>query len=243
MEVDPGFAGIGHGRGYDTRLMTDPRPDWTAIDTVCLDLDGTLLDLSYDNYIWTKLVPQRYAARKSLSLEAAYADLAPRFKAREGTLEWYCIDFWSQELGLDIVALHHEARARVGWLPGAQRFLQQVRAAGKRLILLTNSHPKTLAIKHEYTRVVDYLDEAASSAEFAAPKENPLFWERAQARFGFDPARSLFADDSRTVLHAAHAAGMAWVYGVCRPDSDGTAHAHEEFQRIDSVLELTAGIG
>ncbi|MCB1623480.1 MAG: GMP/IMP nucleotidase [Pseudomonadales bacterium] len=222
--------------------MPDPRPDWHAIDTVCLDLDGTLLDLSYDNYIWTKLVPQRYAARKALSLEAAYADLAPRFKAREGTLEWYCIEFWSRELGLDIVALHHEAKARVGWLPGAQQFLKRLRAADKRVVLLTNSHPTTLAIKHGYTGVLDLLDDAASSAEFDAPKEQPLFWERAQQRFGFDPARSLFADDSRPVLHAAHAAGIRWVYGVCRPDSDGTAHAHDEFQRIDSVAELAYNI-
>lgn len=229
--------------------VQDSRPDlatpldWSAIDTVCLDLDGTLLDLAYDNHIWTRLVPRRYAARRALSLEAAYAELAPRFKSREGTLEWYCIDFWSRELDLDIVGLHHEARALVGWLPGAQRFLKLVRGAGKRLVLLTNSHPKTLAIKHDYTRVLDHLHEAASSAEFDAPKEQPLFWRRAQARFAFDPARTLFADDSLPVLRAARAAGIRWVIGVGRPDSTAAARVHAEFTCVEAVAELGATLG
>ncbi|KEP73664.1 nucleotidase, partial [Microbacterium sp. SUBG005] len=31
--------------------------DWQAVDTVLLDMDGTLLDLAFDNYFWQKLVP------------------------------------------------------------------------------------------------------------------------------------------------------------------------------------------
>ena len=79
---------------------------------------------------------------------------------------------------------------------------------------------------------------AYTSHEFGAPKENPNFWQAVQARVGFDPARSLFVDDSRAVLHAAIAAGIAQVFGVRRPDSSREPHAHEEFQAIDAVIDL-----
>ncbi len=216
-------------------------PDWAAIDTVCLDLDGTLLDLAYDNFIWRHLVPQRYAAANSMTLDGAYRELKPRFAAREGTLDWYCIDFWSRELGLDIVALHHEARELVGWLPGAVEFLAVLRAHGKRLVLLTNSHPKTLAVKHEYTRVLDHLHAAKSSHELGAPKEAAEFWTRAVADFDIDPSRTMFVDDSVPVLRAARAAGIRWIYAVRRPDSTQEARQHEEFLSVDAVAELTPG--
>jgi 5'-nucleotidase len=216
----------------------DQWPKWSSIDTVCLDLDGTLLDLAYDNFIWRHLLPQRYAAQRGLSLADAYRELAPRFAAREGTLEWYSVEFWSQELGVDVVALHHEAREKVGWLPGVPEFLQNMRRRGKRLLLLTNSHPATLAVKHDYTRVLDHLDGAVSSYDMGAPTEHSDFWNRAREQLKFDPARALFADDSVPVLRAAQRAGMRWIYAVRRPDSSAEARAHEEFLSVDGVAEL-----
>src|SRR4051812_26491353 len=129
------------GGPYDTRRMSPasaPAPDWAAIDTVCLDLDGTLLDQAYDNHIWRDLVPQRFALARSMEMHAAYAEIQRRFAERSGTLDWYCIEYWSRSLGVDIGALHREVRSHVAWLPGAREFLQRMRAAGKRLLLLTN---------------------------------------------------------------------------------------------------------
>jgi putative hydrolase of the HAD superfamily len=176
-------------------LPIDQRPDWAAIDTVLLDLDGTLLDQAYDNHIWHDLIPERFAAVRGMALPDAHAEIARLFAGRSGTLHWYDIAYWSRTLGIDVGELHREVRAQVAWLPGAREFLQRVRAMSKRLVLLTNSHPVALAVKHAQTGVLDHLDAAASSQEFGAPKEQAAFWTRAQARFGFDPARSLFADD------------------------------------------------
>ena len=46
-------------------------PSWNEIDTVLLDMDGTLLDLRFDNYFWLEVVPERYAQRHALSLDVA----------------------------------------------------------------------------------------------------------------------------------------------------------------------------
>lgn len=219
-------------------LPIDQRPDWAAIDTVLLDLDGTLLDQAYDNHIWRDLIPRRFAERRGLDLPAAHAEISRLFAGRSGTLDWYDIAYWSRTLDVDVGALHREARAQVAWLPGAREFLERVRAMSKRLLLLTNSHPVALAVKHEQTGVLGHLDDAASSQEFGAPKEQSAFWTRAQARFGYDPRRALFADDHTKMLAAARAAGVRWVYGVRHWDSKSPKREHVDVPAVDRVLDL-----
>ncbi len=218
-----------------------PRPDWPAIDTVCLDLDGTLLDQAYDNHIWRDLVPHRYALAKGMDLHAAYAEISRRFEERSGTLDWYCIEYWTRVLGVDIGALHREVRSHVDWLPGARDFLARMRESGKRLLLLTNSHPIALAVKHEQTGVLDFMDGAVSSHEFGAPKEDPRFWRAAIERFGFDPTRSLFADDNSRMLEAASRAGIRWVYGIRHWDTKGSHREHPDHAAVDGLWELVPG--
>src|SRR5512137_535065 len=103
--------------------LPEPLPDWTRIDTVCLDMDGTVLDLRFDNLFWLEALPQRWAQARGLSMPEAIAQLKPRFEAKRGTLEWYCIDHWSEELEFDIAALKHELREEIRYLPGAIDFL------------------------------------------------------------------------------------------------------------------------
>ena len=67
----------------------------------------------------------------------------------------------------------------IRWLPGAREFLGRVRALGKRLVLVTNAHPTTLAIKDARTQVISHFDAGFSSHSFGAPKEHVRFWQRA----------------------------------------------------------------
>jgi putative hydrolase of the HAD superfamily len=212
--------------------------DLSRIDTVLLDLDGTLLDLAYDNYIWLERIPREWARLRAVTHEAALQALAPRFKAVEGTLDWYDIEYWSRELGIDIAAVHREEHARIAWLPGARQLLSNLRALGKRLVLLTNAHPVTLGIKDEFTAVRGYFDAAWSSRSFGAPKEDPRFWQGVRAVEPFDAARSLFVDDSPPVLQAAREAGIANVIAVRRPDTTRALRAHHGFPAVDHIAEL-----
>ena len=95
---------------------------WAQIQTVLLDLDGTLLDLAFDNHFWRTHVPQAWGGARSLSLEQARAELGPRFRAREGTLQWYCIDYWSRELELDIAELKRSEGSRNSLVARGTRF-------------------------------------------------------------------------------------------------------------------------
>ena len=212
--------------------------DWERIETVLLDLDGTLLDLAFDNFFWRTRVPQAWAQARNLSPEQASQQLQPRFRAREGTLEWYCVDYWSRELELDIAALKHVDAHQIRWLPGAREFLGRVRALGKRLVLVTNAHPTTLAIKDSRTQVISHFDAGFSSHAFGAPKEQAQFWRELAKVERFDPQRSLFVDDSLPVLRAAREAGIGLIYAVQRPDSSSPARLQSEFPAVDAVADL-----
>ena len=78
-----------------------------------------MLDLHYDNYFWNEFVPARYARNDGVSMTDAKTRLSPRMLAVQGTLEGYCVDFWSRELDLDILALKTELRHLIKLRPGA----------------------------------------------------------------------------------------------------------------------------
>ena len=148
-----------------------PPPDlnWARIDTVCLDMDGTVLDLRFDNLFWLEALPRRWAKVHGVGEEEALMTLKSRFDARRGTLEWYCIDHWSEELGVDIAALKVEMSDWIEFLPGAVDFLDAVRLTGRRLLLTTNAHPISLEIKKRNVNLSEHFDELDSSHEFGDP--------------------------------------------------------------------------
>ena len=213
-------------------------PRWEEIDTVLLDMDGTLLDLRFDNYFWLEILPERYAQRHELSLEAARTTLAPLFVAKQGTLDWYCIDFWSRELSLDIAMLKREACAEVRFLPGAERFLQTLHERGRDPVLVTNAHRGVLDIKTAQTGLARYFRHIVSSHDFGAPKEHPEFWSQLQAQLAFDPQRCLFVDDSLPVLKAARTHGIGQIFAITRPDSTQHARQIADFPSVERVQEL-----
>ena len=61
--------------------------NWNVIDTVLLDMDGTLLDLHFDNHFWMEHLPRVYAEKQQITLEASFTQLSDRFHSGRGTLE------------------------------------------------------------------------------------------------------------------------------------------------------------
>jgi putative hydrolase of the HAD superfamily len=211
---------------------------WTDVDTVLLDMDGTLLDLRFDNYFWLEVIPERFAQRHALSVAEASAVLGPRFAAKQGTLDWYCTDFWSRELELDIAALKHEVRGQVRFLPGAEGFLRALHASSLRAVLVTNAHHDALRIKAQVTGLLQYLDLAVSSHQYGVPKEHPEFWLKLQADLDLDPARTLFVDDSLPVLRAARHHGIGHIVAIAHPDSTLARREIAEFACVAAISEL-----
>ncbi len=216
----------------------DTAIDWSKIDTVLLDMDGTLLDLRFDNWFWMELIPRHYAAANGMGAREAWEIIEPKFGAVRGTIEWYCIDHWSRELNLDIATLKRTTQGQVGYLPGAEGFLRQLKQRGKRLVLVTNAHPTTLAFKDLEVGVKAYFDACYSTHTFRVPKENAAFWPLFHAIEPFDAERTLFVDDSLPVLHAAQNFGIGWVRAIRQPDSGRPAQDTGRYAAVDRIADL-----
>ena len=211
---------------------------WPAIDTVLLDMDGTLLDLHFDNHFWLEHLPQRYAELHGISRQQADAELLPLFHQHAGQLNWYCTDFWSRELNLSVRELKREVAHLIALRPDADTFLAAIRAAGKRVVLITNAHRDSLSLKLERIELAPYFDRLISSHDYGFPKEDQQFWSALHADFAFEPARALFIDDSLPILRSARTFGIAHLLAVRQPDSRQPAKDSQEFAAVEDYREL-----
>ena len=211
---------------------------WGDIDTVLLDMDGTLLDLHYDNHFWLEHLPQRYAELHGISRAMADLELTPLFERNAGQLQWYCLDFWSTELKIPVRELKLETANLIALRPDADTFLAAIRQAGKRVIMITNAHRDSLSLKMERIELAPYFERLISSHDYGFPKESPAFWDALQADIGFDPQRSLFIDDTLPILRSARDFGVAHLLAVKQPDSKKGPKDTEEFAALGDYRDL-----
>lgn len=212
--------------------------DWSRVDHVLLDMDGTVLDLAFDNHFWGEVVPQAYAESLGVPVDGARAVLDPHFEALRGTLAWYSLAHWSALTGLDLVSLKRGHRDRIAPIPGADDFLRALQRSGRRPWLVTNADPSVLDIKMLHTGIEDRFEHLISSHALGAPKEEAVFWERLRERYPHQPARTLFVDDSPPVLAAARAAGIGQVVGIRWPDSGRPPRDVPGVPSVDRLGEL-----
>ncbi|HNA30772.1 MAG TPA: GMP/IMP nucleotidase [Thiobacillaceae bacterium] len=215
---------------------------WAGIDTVLLDMDGTLLDLHYDNHFWQVYVPEKFAEHHGLAPDEAHAECFRRYNAMAGTLQWYCVDYWTEQLELDIVQLKEELAHLIAVHPDVTEFLAALKTAGKRVVLVTNAHRKSLNLKMERTGLAIHFDALHVSHEYGLAKEEPAFWGALRAAEPFDPARTLLVDDSLPVLRSARSYGIAHLCAVWRPDTrlpDKDVGEFAAIRRFSDILPET----
>ncbi len=212
--------------------------DWKQIKTVLLDMDGTLLDLHFDNYFWQEYLPPRYAEIKRIDPEQAKLSISQQTRSVAGSLEWYSTDYWSRTLEVDIVRLKQEIAHKVAIRPYSEDFLDALRNAGKDVVMVTNAHHDSLELKMAETGIANKFDRLITVHEFALPKENPDCWLEVHRRHPFESARTLLIDDNLTALQSALDFGIEQVLAIHQPDSKAPAMDVMHFLAIHSFLEI-----
>ncbi|HIG64143.1 MAG TPA: GMP/IMP nucleotidase [Methyloprofundus sp.] len=212
--------------------------DWNKINTVLLDMDGTLLDLNFDNHFWLEFIPERYALENGLTIEKANNILWPLFKNMEGKLEWYCLDYWSEKLNLDIAGLKAEISGLISVLPHVSEFLTALNKTDKQVLLVTNAHRDSLSIKMEKTCLQPFFDDIICSHDFGFAKEHQSFWQAFQNQQGWDKQSTLMVDDSLAVLYSAKTFGIEHLLSITRPDSKKAVRSITEFPAIHDFREI-----
>ena len=219
-------------------MNNDPKTMLIQSETLMLDMDGTVLDLAYDNYVWKELVPEHYAEAKGISIDVARSRLYAKYHAIQGDIQWYCLDHWSERLGLDVLELHRGVNHRIDYLPGAKGFLQALREQHLRVLLVTNSHPDTLALKDEVTGLAEYFDAIYTSHQFGYAKERQEFWHALQEEEGFQKESTLFVDDNRTVLKSADIYGLEMLVEINKPDTSEPVRETSAYTGVMGVADL-----
>ena len=222
----------------DNKNFTDKMPPWQNIETVLLDMDGTLLDLHFDNHFWLHHVPLCYAAKHRLPHDEAHRQLMDKYSEVRGSLNWYCVDFWTRELSLDIEQLKHDTAEKIAIRPDVIKFLSWLNENNKRVVLVTNAHPASLNLKMDRTNLHVHFDKIINAHDVGMAKEHEGFWQKLQDFESYDKASTMLIDDNLEVLESAHNYGIRYCYGVQQPDSQGEAISSDQFTVIDGFVEI-----
>ena len=212
--------------------------DWQSIETVLLDMDGTLLDLHFDNYFWQEYLPERYAQIKGVALAQAKHLIVTQTREIGGSLNWYSTDYWSELLEVDVVQLKHEVSHKVAVRPYCVDFLDGLRAARKDVVLVTNAHHDSLALKMDKTQIADKFDRLITVHEFSLPKEDPRCWHEVHKRHPFVAENTLLIDDNLQALQSAREYGIEYLLAIYQPDSQAPRREISGFDAIHSFKEI-----
>jgi putative hydrolase of the HAD superfamily len=224
----------------ETTLTAPISPDfqWNDIDTILLDMDGTLLDSYFDDFFWEEYVPRVFAEENNLTPEEARKALLKRYRRVEKTLQWADLDFWSDQLGLDIPELKCKIDHLIQVHPYVIDFLKFIQSIEKDLYLVTAAHSKTLKIKLAKTAIGPYFKKIIPAEEIGEAKEQPIFWNKLEKNLKFDKNRTILVDDNANVLQAACSYGLPHLIYVAKPSSRLPVRYSADFPSIVYFNEL-----
>jgi len=216
--------------------------NWSEIDCVFLDMDGTLLDLNYDNHVWNDLVPQAYADKIGINIALAQQKLLAHMREIHGSIEFYSFDYWTEYTGIDLIATHRQATDLVAYRPGALAFLRWLQGTDRHTVIATNAHPHSINVKDAHTNICAEVDAVVSSHTYGAPKEARAFWQALLQEHPYPAERCLFIDDNEPVLDAAADYGIAHLLVVARPDSERPRKTQLHYPSFDDFTEICPAI-
>jgi len=212
--------------------------DWHKVETAFFDMDGTLLDLHFDNFFWLEHLPKRFSEIKNTSFEETNIRLHGMFEAHQGSLNWYCLDFWSNELDIDIIALKEEVSSKISYRPYVQKFLAQLQVMDIDLAIVTNAHQGSINLKLKHTDLANYFDEIICSHDYGIEKESVRFWDALHEKRPFNREKTIFFDDNENVLSAAKDFGISQLFSIEKPDSKKQANIEKEFKMVRNFSDF-----
>lgn len=215
--------------------------DWSEIDDVLLDMDGTLLDRHFDNFFFEEELPRRYAALHGLAFDESRDRLMSMYRSVEGELAWTDLRYWTERVGIDVVAMHKELDHMIGFLPGAEAFLTSLRGLGKRITVVTNAHESGVAVKAAKTGLRRHVDRIVDAFEVGYLKMRQEYWPACQRLTGFDPTRSLYVDDDEHCLQAASQFGVRHIVHSAKSSSQLPAALSARFTSVEGLSVLLNG--
>ena len=180
------------------------------IDCMLVDMDGVILDNTYDNNFWQNQIPGVISKNKNISFEDAKRLAVQIFNYKKNTKDWYDVDYWSNMLNVDIEAEKRSSISfdRIQLYEGVTKTLNKLKD-NFRLILITNAHRKTLNIKLEKYDLNPYFEKMICAHELHYVKENIQLWYMLKSRFKLDYTKTLLIEDTINNIKVGLSAGIS----------------------------------
>ena len=212
--------------------------NWKSIKTVLLDMDGTLLDLNFDNYFWQEYLPIHWGSLNNIDALSAKKQLRDWYAKEAGTLSWYSLDFWTERLKFNVLELKSDVQHLIKYRPHAETFLQRLNESGFFVVMVTNAHEDLIKMKIEKTNIDIFFDRIISAHTIGHAKEEEPFWKKLQLEVPFNCDETLLIDDNLMVLRAARKYGIRNLLTIGKPDSHGPEQETAEFDAIHSFQDI-----
>jgi len=209
---------------------------WNSIETFFLDMDGTLLDLAYDNYFWHVHVPLIFSKNNNIPFNDAKILLKKMYTEKKNSLSWYSSNYWSARIGINLHLEIKKTRNKIKVFPGVKKLLSDIKTKRRvKIILLTNCPREMLHIKLDQTKLWRYFDKIISSEDYGHPKESKKFWKILDNKVKYDKNKTAFIDDNINVLKYAELNGIKYLFAVSKPDSKKQKEIISNFKTLENI--------
>lgn len=202
-------------------------------DTECLlfDMDGVILDNTYDNDFWQNHIPSVLAKNRKIEFEDAKRLAIQIFNFKKNSKDWYDLDYWSNMLDIDIEEQKKtkESYEKIKLYEGSISCLKKLKNKMK-MILITNAHRKTLNIKLQKYDLSPYFDEMVCAHELHYVKEDIQLWYMLKYKFKIDFAKTVLVEDTIKNINTGLSAGVSRAIYL----------GNEEYHSSDKIIKMSS---
>lgn len=167
-------------------------------EIISFDMDGTLVDPEFTDWVWLHGIPTLYAEKANLPFEEAKHFVVEEYlKVGEGAIEWYDIKYWFRffQLERNWKDLMHQYVDKINIYPDVNYILEGLKDKFP-IILTSNAGREFIDVEMEATGLRRYFNRIFSAtSDFGEVKKTAGFYQRICQIVGARPQEIVHVGD------------------------------------------------